>query len=84
MADAGADPDASACLGQHRWSKQGHLRAAWFEPVPDISEFLRNVPDTASIALLPDGPQAIPYLRRHEGNACYAGARTIRPLNYLS
>ncbi|MFL2761849.1 MAG: nickel-dependent lactate racemase [Dehalococcoidia bacterium] len=46
------------------------IEAAFMEPISDISEtiqkILKNLPNTAKVCVLPEGPQTIPYLINKE------------------
>ena len=46
------------------------IETAFMEPISDISEtiqeILKNLPNTAKLCVLPEGPQTIPYLSNKE------------------
>lgn len=49
------------------------LRAAWLEPAPDVSETMSRMAaeagPAARVAVLPQGPQTIPYVRSRTGTS---------------
>ena len=53
------------------------VRAAWLEPVDDVSacvaELLRAAGGGARLAVLPQGPQTIPYVAGGPAGAAYSG-----------
>ena len=46
--------------------RSDQLRAAWFEPVDDVARCVQQLLDevgaSGRLAVLPEGPQTIPYL----------------------
>ena len=56
---------ARVLVKSHGVSPQ-QLREAWFEPIEDVAAAVAHANPTTRVAVLPQGPQTIPYLARRE------------------